>query len=122
MIIINNTKKINGAEKIRQHNSHSFTTETKPNTSHAITPRTIKQLRMNLRCRLERLLNIFISTYIKFPPFYSKAFYKLGFQMLFQQSICICLFYLLLLYILTPIHRTIELVFGLFLYIQSDDF
>ena len=61
MTIINKAKKINGAEKITQHNPHSLATETKPNTSHAITPRKIKQLRINLRCKSDRLLNVFIS-------------------------------------------------------------
>ena len=63
MATMNKAKKKSGAEKIRQHNSHSFTTEIKPNANHVTTPRKIRQLRINLRCRFERLLNIFISTY-----------------------------------------------------------
>ena len=75
MIIMNKAKKKNGAEKITQHNFHSFAIETKPNISHVIMPRKIKQLRMNLRCRLDKPLNFFILTY---NP-YSKFLFGLGF-------------------------------------------
>ena len=69
MATMNKAKKKSGAEKIRQHNSHSFATEIKPNTSHAIKPRQIKQLRMNLCCKSDRLLNFFISIYNPNPKF-----------------------------------------------------
>ena len=57
MKTMNKAKEKSGAEKIRQHNPHSFATETKPNTSHVTTPRKIKQLRIKIHCRLKRLLN-----------------------------------------------------------------
>ena len=84
MITINKAKEKNGAEKITQHSPHSFATETKPNTSHAIMPRKIKQLRINLRCKSDRLLNVFIS--IRNPN--SKFLFSFGFSHDFFSHFC----------------------------------